>query len=435
MESTQNSFGNFIFSIIEEFYTKTLLPNSKPQSNEWTVISGIVLQHNSEYKMICFSNGTRALPNKSYISNKFQIFDSHSEILTLKCFQFFILKCLAFNIINKYAISEKSVDGLLTEKEYNSFNMHKEFFEIFDLDTKEKISLKENVFFHLYISAPPCGDCSVNSNLRFGSKCIQECLDFYKNNTSTQSPNVEQNKFRTKSIRSDYKKDILSFSLSCSDKLMLKNILGIQGKGISTLINKIYLSSITITNTNEAISYEQCSNGLNPNKRNILINYKGEAECAYVNLFMIKESILNNNIKQNERNSQPFSSFWYFPSTIQKIDPSTGLKCGSRIENRTNIDKFRPTISKYDLYLNLLSLYQFCEEHYKQITNNVLQLKLNNLQRTILKIKNKDEDIYDVFESLTKNSHYSLLKRYIIESNAEVNEFKIIKHNIIHNIN
>ena len=52
-----------------------------------------------------------------------------------------------------------------------------------------------------------------------------------------------------------------------------------------------------------------------------------------------------------------------------------------------------------------------------------------------VKIKNKDEDIYDVFESLTKNSHYSLLKRYIIESNDEVNEFKTIKHNIIHNIN
>lgn len=435
MESTQNSFGNFIFSLIEEFYTKTLLPNSKPQSNEWTVISGIVLQHKNEYKMICFSNGTRALPNKNYINNKFQIFDSHSEILTLKCFKFFILKCLAFNIINHYAIREKSVEGLLTEKEFNSFNMNKEFYEIFDLNTKDKISLKENVFFHLYISAPPCGDCSVNKNLRFGSKCLQECIDFFKNDSTTQSPNVEPNKFRTKSIRSDYKKEILSFSLSCSDKLMLRNLLGIQGKGISTLINKIYLSSITINNTNEAISYEQCGNGVNPNKRNVLRNYRGKAECACVNIFMIKENILNNNIKQNERNSQPFSSFWYFPSTIQKIDPSTGLKCGSRIENKSNIDKFRATISKYDLYLNLLYLYQFCEEHKKQIHNKVITLNINKLQRRLLKVKNKQEDIHDVFESLTKDSHYSIMKRYIIESNDDVKEFKILKHNIIHNIN
>ena len=150
---------------------------------------------------------------------------------------------------------------------------------------------------------------------------------------------------------------------------------------------------------------------------------------------MIKENILNNNIKQNERNSQPFSSFWYFPSTIQKIDPSTGLKCGSRIENKSNIDKFRATISKYDLYLNLLYLYQFCEEHKKQIHNKVITLNINKLQRRLLKVKNKQEDIHDVFESLTKDSHYSIMKRYIIESNDDVKEFKILKHNIIHNIN
>lgn len=433
MENTHNSFGSFIFSIIEEFYTKTLLPNSKPQNNEWTVVSGIVLQHNNDYKMICFSNGTRALPNKNYISKKIQVFDSHSEIISLKCFQFFIIKCLAFNIINFYNINDKSVEGLLTEKEYNAFNMNKEFFDIFELNTKEKVSLKQNVFFHLYISAPPCGDCSVNNNLRFGSKCIKECIDFFKNDTNIQSPNVEPNHFRTKSIRSDYKKEILSFSFSCSDKLMMKNILGIQGKAISTLMNKIYLSSITITNTNEAITYEQCSNGLNPIKRNIINNYQGKVECSSVNLFMIKESIFNNNIKQNERNSQPFSSFWYFPSTIQKIDPSTGLKCGSRIDNKANIDKFRATISKYDLYLNMLSLYQFCEGH--TISNNMIQLNIKKLQRALLKIKNKEEDIYDVFESIAKNSHYSIMKKYIIESNEDVKEFKIIKHNIIQNIN
>lgn len=56
---------------------------------------------------------------------------------------------------------------------------------------------------------------------------------------------------RLKSGRSDIKKENRSESMSCSDKIMSWNVLGIQGSLIGQIINKpVYISSVIIENTN-----------------------------------------------------------------------------------------------------------------------------------------------------------------------------------------
>ena len=85
-----NNFGEFIYNLVEEFYSSYILKSSKPQQNQWTVISAIILENNNKYKIISFSNGTKSLPNINYKSRKFQIFDCHAEILALRCFKFFL---------------------------------------------------------------------------------------------------------------------------------------------------------------------------------------------------------------------------------------------------------------------------------------------------------------------------------------------------------
>lgn len=434
-----NYFGNFIFDIVKDFYCNTLLSNSKPQKNEWTVISALILQNGKDFKMICYSNGTKALPNKNYFNKNFQIFDCHSEIITLKCFHFFLIKCFVYNLLKQYKITNNKIEGIIDEKEFQAFEYNSDFFSIFNFENNNnnKISLKENVHFHLYISSPPCGECSVNDKLRFGSKTLDECISFYElpnANNNTKEVNNQKNKFRSKSIRSDYKKEIISFSLSCSDKIMIRNILGIQGKYLSEILENIYLSTITISNSNESISIEDCTHGLNPIKRNILNDYNDNISVYANKVYFINENLMNNNIKQNDRNSQPFSTFWYFPSTIQKIDPSTGLKCGSRIDNLQNIDKLRPTISKYDLCLILFDFIQFICDNEKMFPGrNEIQNLIRKIQTTFQKskIENVQLNITDLFDQVTKEGKYNLIKNFILNTNKDILKFKQLKLNIL----
>lgn len=431
-----NYFGNFIFDIVKDFYGNTLLSNSKPQKNEWTVISALILQNGNDFKMICYSNGTKALPNKNYFNKNFQIFDCHSEIITLKCFKFFLIKCFVYNLLKQYKITNNKIEGIIDEKEFQAFEFNFNFFNIFNFGNN-KISLKDNVHFHLYISAPPCGECSVKEKLRFGSKTLDECISFYElpnNINNSKEINNQKNKFRTKSIRSDYKKEIISFSLSCSDKIMIRNILGIQGKYLSEILGNIYLSTITISNSNESISIEDCTDGLNPLKRGILNDYNDKSMVYANKVYFIKENLMNNNIKQNDRNSQPFSTFWYFPSTIQKIDPSTGLKCGSRIDNLQNIDKLRPTISRYDLSLLLFEFAQFVCDNQKLLPDrNEIQNMVRKIQIIIHqnKFENLKLNIVDIFDEVTKEGKYNLIKKFILNTNRDISKFKQLKVNIL----
>lgn len=432
MKSEEDKFGGFILNVVKEFYNSVLLPNNKVQLNEWSVVSGIVLENNEQLKLIAFSNGTRALPNKHYFNKQFQIFDCHSEILTIKSFQFFILKCLVFNLIIHFNLKTNS-NILLTQIEYEQFNKHKEFFLIFDF-TSNKIHLKDKVSFHMYISSPPCGECSVNDSVSYinnGAKLIEECLPHFTTENDNDSSSIKNDiAFRTKSIRSDYTKDILSLSLSCSDKLMIKNMIGFQGVVLSELIDNVYMSSIIITN-NKKVNELQIIKGMNACKRNVNI-------CSGIkepNVIIINESVFNNNndIECNDKNSQPFSIFYYYSSTIQKIDASTGLKCGSRTNNLNILDKLRATISKHDLHLHFYNTLTFIQEHKLHLQFPYIHLLISKLQSIILhnKTNNNKLHLHDIIHLLIKtNSNYQM-KTLLYQTYPILLRFHNIKHELI----
>ena len=432
---SEEKFGVFILNVVKEFYNGVLLPNNKIQTNEWSVVSGIVLENNDEFKLIAFSNGTRALPNKHYFNKQFQIFDCHSEILTVKSFQFFILKCLVFNLITHFNI--KPCLSVLAQTEYEQFNKHKEFFSIFDF-SDNKIHLKHTVHFHMYISSPPCGECSINDDVSYinnGAKLIEECLCHFTNNNERIKNDIA---FRTKSIRSDYTKDILSLSLSCSDKLMIKNMIGFQGIVLSELIDNVCMSSIIITN-NKKVNEMQIVKGMNACKRNvnICLTYKEP------NIIIIDESVFTTNndhvIECNDKNSQPFSIFYYYSLTIQKIDGSTGLKCGSRTNNINILDKLRPTISKYDLHLHFYNTLIFIQEHklHLHFTFTYIHSLISRLQSIILHNKTNTSvndnklHLHDIIHSLIKtNSNYQM-KTLLYQTYPILLRFHSIKHELI----
>ena len=246
MDDNNNiNFNEFIYNLVNDFYSTYILKSSKPQQNQWTLISALILENNNKYKIICFSNGTKSLPNVNYKSRKFQIFDCHTEILTLRCFKFFLLNTLI------YHLDKLNSKNLLTKDEYDLFKANDEYYDIFDYNEKNhKFKIKNGVKFHLYISENPCGECS---NIEYrnnngqdikqmtGGKTLEECLNLVDNNTINKFKETKQKidyKFMTKSIRSDFKPNYLSYSLSCTDKIMLRNILGYQGKYLSFILIK-----------------------------------------------------------------------------------------------------------------------------------------------------------------------------------------------------
>ena len=127
---------------------------------------------------------------------------------------------------------------------------------------------------------------------------------------------------------------------------MIKNILGYQGKYLNQIMEKIFINSIIISSKENENDIKQCINSINYNLRNKKYdnNIINHPKVIFISKFLEENNILN----KTEKNSQPFSSFYYFPSSIQKIDPSIGLKSGSRIDSYDKIYKFRGTICKYD---------------------------------------------------------------------------------------
>ena len=431
------NFGEFIYNMVQEFYNGYILQSSKPQKNQWTVISALILQNNNKYKIICFANGTKSLPNINYKSRKFQIFDCHAEILTLRCFKFFLLNALAFNL-DKF--NEKNS---LNKNEYDLFNSNKDFYDIFEFnETSKKFKIKMGVKFHLYISEHPCGECS---NIEFnnnnqknikemtGSKTLEECLNIIDKNTKIkkEEENINKNnyyKFRTKSIRSDFKINNLSYSLSCTDKIMLRNILGYQGKFLSFLIEPIFLNSIIINtslvNNQENINkFKNCIDyNFRKNIKNDNINYN----IPEIYFVFHKENTDFNDEKKNDKNSLPFSAYWYFPNNIKKVDPSNGIKTGGNIKEDDKIDFLRVKISNYDLCEMLINILLVNSKDKK-----VFSRSIKKLEEYILK-NGKNIDFYDLMFPLL-DEKYNNIKNSILEDNHDLKNFIGRKRKILKN--
>lgn len=354
IKEDKQKFGAFVFKLVKDYYDNTLLKQNKPQINEWTNHSLIILEHNNLFKPIIYSNGNKSLPNKHYLSRKFQVFDSHTEILSLKCFKLFILKCVAYSLIKSLNINDWHINielnKVLSKNEYEQFDNHNDdYFNIFKIEdtVDKKIELKDNVRFHLYISDCPCG---IENNSKSAS--IEHCCSILSENSITVSKMNATNEgidLKAKcSIKDTTKKDNISLSLSCFDKLILRSILGIQGKYLNSIMKKIFLSSMIISKKTQEDTLEQTlmSNFVSKGKQ--LIN-EFNYTFTIPHFIVINEQLSDYSGNYNQRNIMPFSSYWSFPSIQGKLDPVTGLKCGSNLNNINQLDKYRSMLSQYDL--------------------------------------------------------------------------------------
>ncbi|KAG0759566.1 hypothetical protein G6F57_009102 [Rhizopus arrhizus] len=208
---------------------------------EWTVLASIVMIHHStkDIKVISLGTGLKCLPFSKLSKAGDNLHDSHAEVIARRGFIKFLL-----DQVNSNAYFETKDDKLILKPEYS---------------------------FHMYISQSPCGDASMTAlsnnqslesfqQFQSGSNKRKRMEEEYpsiienmyvnkKQKTSTQQFRRGRFEFdqlgilRTKPGRLDSEPTLC---MSCSDKIARWNVLGTQSALLSHLYHPIYLESITI---------------------------------------------------------------------------------------------------------------------------------------------------------------------------------------------
>jgi tRNA-specific adenosine deaminase 1 len=104
----------------------------------------------------------------------------------------------------------------------------------------------------LYTTELPCGSCTIdiNSNLFSGAKPLSAFASIdYEHN---QEIIFDRNVLRTKPGRLDLPLNKRSCSLSCSDKIMMWALMGIQGKKLFRYYLPIYIDTIVVETEEKA---------------------------------------------------------------------------------------------------------------------------------------------------------------------------------------
>ncbi|CAB1334558.1 unnamed protein product [Coregonus sp. 'balchen'] len=126
---------------------------------------------------------------------------------------------------------------------------------IFEPAEENKLRVKPDTTFHLYISTAPCGDGAL-----FDKSCSEDAGDGQGHQPLFE--NAKQGKLRTKVENGEGTIPVESSTIvptwdgiqhgerlrtmSCSDKILRWNVLGLQGALLSHFLHPIYLASITL---------------------------------------------------------------------------------------------------------------------------------------------------------------------------------------------
>lgn len=221
------------------------------KDKEWTVLSTFS-KHDlttGHLKLISLATGTKCLSANNLHRNGYKLHDSHAEVIARRGFLCYILSEM-----------KKASSGM--ESDFHISN------------ETGKFLLRNTISYHFFTTHPPCGDASI-----VGGKCkinqMKDSTSFARKKqnleenleceqihiTGARLINVDESTTDTMTqsighIRTKPGKGIRTLSVSCSDKLLKWNAVGVQGALLMALLSKpIYLESFILGGKAEI--YEQ----------------------------------------------------------------------------------------------------------------------------------------------------------------------------------
>ena len=181
--------------------------------------------------VVCIATGSKVIRPSNLKSgdniDESRVADSHAEILVRRCFINYIYDQID-KVDNGCSIISRSTNT----------------------ESTIQYRIKSNIKVNLFIPSAPCGGCRVFTK---GGQIVD-------NNPEK----VNRNKLRVKlfgGVGNTFARANDRFQVkSCSDKIALWNVVGIQGALLSKLIEPIYLDTIVI---NQVFSYDFMTRSLN----------------------------------------------------------------------------------------------------------------------------------------------------------------------------